>query len=75
MKGFVSLGWTHRDLHNQFEKFGPIVSCKVSIDKDHISKGYGYVQFSKAEDAKNAISEMNGIPVGSEATLTVVTYD
>lgn len=75
MKGFQSLGWNHAELHKEFEKFGEIVSCKVSIDKDHVSKGYGYVQFSRAEDARNAVKEMNGVELGHEATLSVQFYD
>ncbi len=45
VKGFLPLGWTHADLHQEFEKFGQIESAKVSIDKDHNSKGYGYIKY------------------------------
>lgn len=43
MKGFAKANWTHEDLYNAFSKYGTIISAKVSIDKDHNSKGYGYV--------------------------------
>ena len=36
-------------------KFGSIVSAKVSLDKNHNSNGYGYVQFDSKESVKEAI--------------------
>jgi len=30
----------------------------VSIDKDHNSKGYGYIQFKESRSATNAIKEV-----------------
>lgn len=41
--------WTHEDLHKEFEKCGTIISAKVSIDKDHQSKGYGFIQFENQQ--------------------------
>lgn len=58
MKGFIKDKWLHSDLFNAFESYGSIVSAKVSIDKFHASKGFGYVQFensSEAEKAKSAV--------------------
>ncbi len=59
VKGFMKDKWLHSDLYSAFETFGTIVSAKVSIDKFHISKGFGYVQFEsavQAEKAKEAVS-------------------
>ncbi len=50
--------WLHRDIYGAFETFGSIVSAKVSIDKNHISKGFGYVQFEKASEAEKAKAEV-----------------
>lgn len=55
----MPLGWTHADLHQEFERFGKIESSKVSIDKDHNSKGYGYIKYSQPEEAKKAIQEVS----------------
>jgi RNA recognition motif-containing protein len=30
--------WTHEDLAKAFEKFGKILSCKVSIDSEYNSR-------------------------------------
>lgn len=58
VKGFSRLNWTHETLHNHFSKFGTIVSAKVSLEKDHISKGYGYIQFEKQSQAAEAIEQV-----------------
>jgi RNA recognition motif-containing protein len=50
--------WLHSDLFSAFETFGSIVSAKVSIDKNHISKGFGYVQFETAKEAENAKTQV-----------------
>jgi hypothetical protein len=43
VKGFIKLNWTHQDLYNEFSQFGKVVSAKISVDKEHKSRGYGYV--------------------------------
>ena len=55
VKGFQSLNWSHSDLHHAFEKFGHIESAKVSIDKDHVCRGYGFISFKTHDEAKSAI--------------------
>ena len=42
MKGFGDK-WTHEELFRAFEKFGEIVSARVSIEEGHKSRGFGYV--------------------------------
>jgi len=44
VKGFGA-HWSHRDLYEQFVKYGAIVSARVSIKNDYESRGYGFVQF------------------------------
>jgi RNA recognition motif-containing protein len=51
VKGFEKVNWTHEDLYAKFCEFGKILSCKVSIDTDHKFLGFGYVQYSKIEEA------------------------
>jgi RNA recognition motif. (a.k.a. RRM, RBD, or RNP domain) len=58
VKGFNKDRWLHSDLYQAFKKFGTIVSAKVSIDKSHQSKGFGYVQFTNSSDAVKAIQEV-----------------
>ena len=51
---------TAQDLEQLFKTYGPILSSKVSYDKNHKSRGYGFVQFEKREAAEKAIKEANG---------------
>ncbi len=45
------------DLENQFKPFGDIISCKVSLNDDNTSRGYGYVCFKEPESAARALAE------------------
>lgn len=40
-----------------FSKFGPVVSIKFSTDENKKSRGYGWVQFEKAEDVERLFQE------------------
>jgi polyadenylate-binding protein len=51
--------WTHEDLAKAFEKFGKILSCKVSIDSEYNSRQYGFVQLDSEKATQNAIAAMN----------------
>lgn len=47
---------TAKDLEDLLSKFGPIVSSKVSYDKNMHSNKYGYVQLEKKEHAAQLLS-------------------
>jgi polyadenylate-binding protein len=50
----------HSDgLEETFKQFGEIISTKVSIDENHLSKGYGFVSFKEADSATEALSATN----------------
>jgi polyadenylate-binding protein len=57
VKGFGK-DWTHKQLNDLFIGYGEIVSCKVSINEDHGSRGYGFIQFAKIESSDKALSEV-----------------
>ncbi|CAH9128778.1 unnamed protein product [Cuscuta epithymum] len=48
------------DLHNIFQKFGPITSSLVMKGANGKSKCFGFVNFEKPEDAASAVKELNG---------------
>ena len=49
------------DLFNHFRKFGRIISARVMKNaQTKQSKGFGFVSFSKADEAQRAKQEMNG---------------
>lgn len=49
----------HSDLHRAFEGCGKILSAKVSLDRQHKCKGFGYIQFETAQQAQKAISDVS----------------
>ena len=59
------LNWKMRgnDLKTEFSKYGEVVFARVNLDqttKPPRSKGFGFVEFAKADDAAKAKAEMDG---------------
>ncbi len=57
------LAWatTDQSLEAAFSRFGKIESARVVTDRESgRSRGFGFVEMDSAEDAQNAIKEMNG---------------
>lgn len=56
-----------------FEKFGPVVSAKVTLDKETgKSRGFGFVQMETAEDGAQAIELLNEISLSKNGKPLVV---
>eukprot|EP00614_Pseudopedinella_elastica_P002133 CAMPEP_0172612160 /NCGR_PEP_ID=MMETSP1068-20121228/31745_1 /TAXON_ID=35684 /ORGANISM="Pseudopedinella elastica, Strain CCMP716" /LENGTH=723 /DNA_ID=CAMNT_0013416305 /DNA_START=145 /DNA_END=2316 /DNA_ORIENTATION=- len=53
----------HKELQDTFSLFGNILSCKVALDGDGKSKGYGYVHFETEEAARAALERMDEIEI------------
>jgi polyadenylate-binding protein len=51
----------HKALCDTFSAFGNILSCKVSLDKDGNSRGFGFVHYENPEAADAAIEQVNGM--------------
>lgn len=50
-----------QDLVDLFGQVGEVVSATVIIDRDSgRSKGFGFVEMSNDQDARNAIAKLNG---------------
>ncbi|XP_061487421.1 polyadenylate-binding protein 1-like isoform X2 [Rhineura floridana] len=50
-------------LQEIFSKFGKTLSVKVMMDNASRSKGFGFVNFEKHEDARKAVEDMNGTEI------------
>lgn len=51
----------NKALHDTFATFGTVLSCKVAVDSNGQSKGYGFVQFETEESAESSILRLNGM--------------
>jgi polyadenylate-binding protein len=51
----------NKSLYDTFSAFGNILSCKIMIDENGQSKGFGFVHFETQEAADNAINKVNGM--------------
>ena len=61
------------ELEEIFEKFGPVKSAKVAIDKaTGKSRGFGFVNMENDEDAQQAIELLNDIYLGKQRKPLVV---
>jgi RNA recognition motif-containing protein len=59
--GGLSWDTTDDGLRQAFASYGEITEAKVITDRDtRRSRGFGFVTFAQDEDAKKAISQMDG---------------
>jgi RNA recognition motif-containing protein len=59
--GGLSWGTTDESLRQAFAEFGEVTEAKVITDRDTgRSRGFGFVTFTQEEDAKTALSKMDG---------------
>jgi len=49
----------HKELYDTFSDFGNILSCKVALDENGNSKGFGFVHFEREDSATRAIQLVN----------------
>ncbi|TKB72163.1 MAG: RNA-binding protein [Nitrospira sp.] len=69
--GSLPYSTTEQELQELFAQRGSVQSAKVITDRfTGQSRGFGFVEMATAEDAQQAITALNGTPLG-ERTLVV----
>lgn len=58
--GNIHFSITEQDLQNVFEPFGELEFVQLQKDDNGRSRGYGFVQFRDAGQAREALEKMNG---------------
>lgn len=57
---------TEEELKGLFQKFGAVQSCNLVIDRDSgKSKGFGFIEMPKSDEAKSAIKNLNNKTIGN----------
>lgn len=71
--GNLTFNTTSADLESLFGQHGEVTKAQVITDRDTgRSRGFGFVEMASAEDAKGAISSLNGRNVdGRDLTVNV----
>lgn len=64
------------ELEEIFEKFGPVISARVTMDKETgKSKGFGFVEMETREDGQEAMSCLNDINLGKKPLVVKEAED
>ena len=64
------------ELMEIFEKFGPVKSAKVAMDRDTgKSKGFGFVEMVEDEHGREAIEMLNDISLGKKPLVVKQAED
>jgi RNA recognition motif-containing protein len=64
------------ELTEIFEKFGPVKSAKVVMDRETgKSKGFGFVEMQEDADGKEAIEHLNDISLGKKPLVVKQAED
>eukprot|EP01017_Pseudomicrothorax_dubius_P029584 TRINITY_DN3605_c0_g1_i1.p1 TRINITY_DN3605_c0_g1~~TRINITY_DN3605_c0_g1_i1.p1 ORF type:complete len:376 (-),score=61.51 TRINITY_DN3605_c0_g1_i1:75-1202(-) len=63
--------WTTQEVVSLFSRYGEVVSVRIATENGR-SRGYGFLSFANADDAKRAVSELDGFQVpGNNKRLKV----
>lgn len=60
----LDTGISEEVLKEKFSQYGQIASLVISKDENGASRGFGFVNFDKAEDAKSAVEALHGSQLG-----------
>jgi RNA recognition motif-containing protein len=68
--GNIAYSLSEADMKDAFSVYGAVESARIISDHDGRSKGFGFIEMPNADEARNAIEEMNGKEL-NERRLTV----
>lgn len=61
-------------LRHNFAEYGNVQSAKVMMDRDSgLSKGFGFVEMTTAQEAEAAIAGLNGMSVGGRSIVVNIS--
>lgn len=63
---------TEKDLHREFDMYGPIHSIRVVRDKEGKSRGYAFVAYERERDMKAAYKDAEGIKIHGRRVMVDV---
>jgi polyadenylate-binding protein len=58
-------------LYEKFAPFGAVLSVKVLTNEAGLCKGVGFINYRDQDAAQQAVSAMNGMPMGGDKRLHV----
>jgi len=70
----LDLSTDEEALTDAFKQFGNIISAKIVRDATGISRGFGFIVFSTAEEASAAVSQMNGKHIGAQQVYVALSH-
>jgi len=59
----------NKTLFDTFSMFGDILSCKIQMDDNGVSLGYGFVHYTKKSAAEKALQRVNGMEIAGKKVL------
>jgi len=63
---------TDESFKESFLPFGTISSARIMRDEAKVSKGFGFICYSSAEEANRAVNEMNGKVIGNKPIVVTL---
>ncbi|SAM85066.1 related to SNP1-U1 small nuclear ribonucleoprotein [Ustilago bromivora] len=68
----LSYDTTEKDLHRQFEAYGPIQQITLIRDKEGKSRGYAFIAYERERDMKAAYKDAEGIKINGRRVMVDV---